>query len=850
MKRFPLMPCWLVHLTLCSGAYLFVAAILFAVPLHAGNESSSLASTDDREQEVIKMLSNGEQDAAEDKIHKALAADPRNSHDAFIASVLSRSRFDVSNAAPGFFLTMSVKPDSVDGLASACILAMDSTRSPATALHFLSALIALSKVHPDNLWLHWMIAVETRTITRDANYGLTQEQKNMALRLGVIEYEKLLAGMAPGTGPVLIHQTMANLLDSLEAYDESLKHRETAVWMEREPWSLEGAGETLNALARFEEAIPLLEEAIQRNPKLDNGSYAALASAYLHLGKPREALEVWDHAIRNIPSNASFPANAALIYRNEGDYAKARDLMRQAVAADPKNAYCKIMEARFSALNGEFDAPARVMAAGSLDFKGNADPKPLTAESDPFRQAVLCGDLSKAREMLGESGLAKGNIVDINAAPGALKQTALMIAAQSGWEQIAGELIRHGADVNAVDQNGDTALHYSAQFKQPRVMKLLLEAGAKSNLVDRWKQTPLIMSCTQRDLPSVVMLVEHKADINQSTPGRGTALHTVASWGDLPIVQYLLSQGADVNLPTGQWNQTPLISACREWHHVHLVTPFLAAGARINDCDQGGKSALHCSVSRDLDPPLVDALLAQGADPLLKDTSGVTPIAKSRCLGYEEVAATMEKKVGHSEVLVLPAPDLSKEDEFFANQASRSLLIPFLMECGRYPVPGMADVPNRRDAVQELSSSFLVKSAADLTKRIEALQTDESRLPPPSKNANSSFLILQGMINHALQEVGRQYSSQSNEKEVGKAWRDSRILWLNFLGARAGYLSKEEAVKSIGESAQAILGTYSNWNAYLRDFVVGAQLGDGLNHQRYENIAALIQNSGIPWPSK
>jgi ankyrin repeat protein len=54
------------------------------------------------------------------------------------------------------------------------------------------------------------------------------------------------------------------------------------------------------------------------------------------------------------------------------------------------------------------------------------------------------------------------------------------------------ELLAHGADVSAVDADGDTALHGAAKSGNVEIMRLLLDKGANPNATNRQGGTPLM----------------------------------------------------------------------------------------------------------------------------------------------------------------------------------------------------------------------------------------------------------------------------------------------------------------------------------------------------------------------
>ena len=52
-------------------------------------------------------------------------------------------------------------------------------------------------------------------------------------------------------------------------------------------------------------------------------------------------------------------------------------------------------------------------------------------------------------------------------------------------------LHRHKADVNFVNEHGNTALHYACFWNYPGIAEDLVDAGAKVNMENKYRETPL-----------------------------------------------------------------------------------------------------------------------------------------------------------------------------------------------------------------------------------------------------------------------------------------------------------------------------------------------------------------------
>lgn len=155
----------------------------------------------------------------------------------------------------------------------------------------------------------------------------------------------------------------------------------------------------------------------------------------------------------------------------------------------------------------------------------------MAAEED-MRQAALDGDKEQVKKLV-DAG-AKINALDQEG------HTALMFAAFNGHTDIVLLLLDEGAVVDRRDFLGRTALLYASTGPFPETVKLLLEKGAEPNIVDSDEHfSPLMHAAAEGNLDVVKILLENGADLSLTDVDNDDAESFARQAGHLQVADYL-----------------------------------------------------------------------------------------------------------------------------------------------------------------------------------------------------------------------------------------------------------------------------------------------------------------------
>jgi len=261
-------------------------------------------------------------------------------------------------------------------------------------------------------------------------------------------------------------------------------------------------------------------------------------------------------------------------------------------------------------------------------------------------------DAAKAKDPAAVEALLK-NGADVNAAQGD-GMTALHWAATHGDAQLVQMLLAAGANVRATTRLGAiTPLHMASQSGHAQVVAALIAAGANPNLTTATGATPLMLAARAGSTDTVTRLVETGADVNAREKAFGqTALMVAAGLDRADVVTLLLSRGADWKIASAVVDLKALSSPIEEGGGRPQAprggpdVPGVTRGYRYNELigTQGGLSALHFA-ARQGSLAAARALVTAGVD--VNTTSPgdqASPLLTAVINGHFDLAAFLLEK--------------------------------------------------------------------------------------------------------------------------------------------------------------------------------------------------------------
>ncbi|MEM6573557.1 MAG: ankyrin repeat domain-containing protein [Pseudomonadota bacterium] len=307
--------------------------------------------------------------------------------------------------------------------------------------------------------------------------------------------------------------------------------------------------------------------------------------------------------------------------------------------------------------------------------------------------------------------------------------------------ELAGKLIGDGAVVDEQDALGRTALHWAATHRDKRFVNELLAAGADANAQDEGGNTALMLALeVERPAQLGVLraLLQAGADPKQAN-SEGVSPLGLAMKNDDATLQNMLMRGSRAEAAERPAEPTPgqLVRAASEGN-LGRVKRLLAQGHNVNERDSELCSPL-LRASGAGHPNVVGALLAAGADGNLPAANGTTPLGTAVLGGHREVVR----------LLVDRGVDVNQRQQFgvtplmLAAARWQPRMIKLLLSLG-------ADV-RQRDETQSTVLMAAVQNALHSTdvengsKTIEALLAAGAEVNATNDEGQTALMLLLGV---------------------------------------------------------------------------------------------------------
>ncbi|HZX70643.1 MAG TPA: ankyrin repeat domain-containing protein [Rhodanobacter sp.] len=320
-----------------------------------------------------------------------------------------------------------------------------------------------------------------------------------------------------------------------------------------------------------------------------------------------------------------------------------------------------------------------------------ADPGTAPTPEDRDQRPVLVLAALLPDTRLLRALIAKG--ADVNRASGGI--TALLAATRDslhGRAEAVLTLLANGADASVADTDGNTALHYAARSTDLSVAAALLDAGAPIDALNQQGQSALVVACHAANWPvaelllkrraklhlhagepplvaaaslaeddpaGIKLLLKHRAPIDDTDANQRTALMAAAAEGHARIAAALRGAGANVALADRN-GCTALMEAARAGAD-EIVSLLGPGNPGINACDLHGRDALTLACqSPHATPDTVRILLALVGEPDGRDHEGRSALDHAAAAGRWDLVALLDPQ---SALTAEPDPGAPALDE-------------------------------------------------------------------------------------------------------------------------------------------------------------------------------------------
>jgi len=224
--------------------------------------------------------------------------------------------------------------------------------------------------------------------------------------------------------------------------------------------------------------------------------------------------------------------------------------------------------------------------------------------------------------------------------------TSVLMAAATDPAKVQ-VLLARGADPRHRARSGYDALTVAAAaYGSGNAVAALVGAGAPAQPPAdvRVRHSPLLLACMTGDSAVVRTLLAHGADPAGGANVQGeTPLAAAVTYGHAPVARLLVDAGAPSSLTES--SGINLLHWATITNHATVVPVLAAARVAIDAQDDSGYTPLMYAATIDFgDAATLEALVAAGADPMIRNDEGRTPLQQARHYKHGRLEAALATK--------------------------------------------------------------------------------------------------------------------------------------------------------------------------------------------------------------
>jgi len=195
-----------------------------------------------------------------------------------------------------------------------------------------------------------------------------------------------------------------------------------------------------------------------------------------------------------------------------------------------------------------------------------------------------------------------------------------------------------------LELKGRQALYYAAYYGRIEMVRSLLENGADVDGPNNIGYRPLAGAAAVGKLDIVEFLLDRGATIDARNNYDRTALMVVCRECRIPrnqpvIVRLLLERGADITLT--DWKEETVLMAAASGGNVEVFQAIHFETWDLDVQDEEGNTALHHAAEYG-QTEAIEALLAAGANPTIRNKKGQTPYEAGLAIRPDEPFAALK----------------------------------------------------------------------------------------------------------------------------------------------------------------------------------------------------------------